>query len=61
MAKKMKVTPELIEALLKIANKDMPDAPKGKDHGAWYQNGRSDGEIMLARMVLRTLNATLLD
>jgi len=59
--KKVKVTPELLAVLEQIAGKELPQGLiDAKDPATLYQQGRGDGEVMLARMVLRTLNATLL-
>lgn len=57
--KKMTVTPQLLAHLEAIVAKQLPDTPASKSSRAeWYRSGKEDGEIMLARLVLRELYAS---
>lgn len=59
--KPMTVSPRLLELLEAIVAKELPPAPIGKtSRTEWYLNGKTDGEVMLARLVLRELYASQL-
>lgn len=59
--KPMSVTPQLLAHLEKVAATELPDPPISKSSRTeWYRAGKGDGEIMLARLVLRELYASQL-
>lgn len=58
---KMRITPRLLEYLEKVAAMPMTGNLEGKSKQEMYHIGRTDGEVMLAMLVLRELHASELE